>query len=302
MARRSKASRGLPTPVASTYSTPLSSAYPTPLSSAYPSAYPSEDESDFAPAPKMRQKKPAPFRFLDLPAELRLRVYGYHFADIAGDVIDLDPDNYKRIHRKMALFRTCHQIYYEASAFFYGSATFRVFPTHPGRFFKTKKPLLARLSPAQRASITTLELRLGPGWNRPPRGWVVNEALGLRHCIQARKLKVFVECDPSDNIFNGFRRADGFYEEFSCSLLQDILRDMPSVEVIEFDAWKSVKKSGAMMRGLLESVPPRYALTWGPERGWTDSLDEEDLQRSNNLVADIIGFDQLSLVNAIAAA
>ncbi|PKS08350.1 hypothetical protein jhhlp_005294 [Lomentospora prolificans] len=298
MVRRSKASRGRPTPVPSSYPTPISSAYPTPLSSAFPSACPSEDESDFVPISKPRQKPAVPFRFLDLPAELRLRVYGYHFAD-CGDVIDLDPDNYKRIHRKMAIFRTCHQVYYEASAFFYSSHTFRVFPTHPGRFFKTKKPLLARLSPAQRASITTLELRLGPGWNRPPRGWVVNEALGLRHCIQVRKLKVFVECDPSDNIFNGFRRADGFYEEFSRTLLQDILEGLPALEVVEFDAWKSVKKSGAMMRGLLTSLPPHHALTWGPERGWTDTLDDEDLEPAD--ITEIMRFEQLSLVQTVVA-
>lgn len=298
MVRRSKVSRGRPTPVPSAYPTPISSAYPTPLSSTFPSACPSEDESDLAPVKKPRKKPTVPFRFLDLPAELRLRVYGYHFAD-CEDVVDLDPDNYKRIHRKMALFKTCHQVYYEGSAFFYGNHTFRIFPTHPGRFFKTKKPLLARLSPAQRASIGTLELRLGPGWNRPPRGWVVNEALGLRHCVQARKLRVFVECDPSDNIFNGFRRADGFYEDFSRNLLQDILKDLPAIEVVEFDAWRSVKKSGAMMRGLLESMPPHCALTWGPERGWTDGLDDTDLEPAD--ITEIIGFEQLSLVQTVVA-
>ncbi|CAI4218891.1 unnamed protein product [Parascedosporium putredinis] len=240
MARRSKLQRGRPTPVPSAYPTPISSAYPTPLSSAYPSACPSEDEGDVVAVVKPRKKPAVPFRFLDLPAELRLRIYGYHFAE-CGNVVDLDPDNYKRIHRRLALLRTCRQVYYEASTFFYSSSTFRVFPTHPGRFFKTKKPLLARLSPFQRASLTTLELRLGPGWNRPPRGWVVNEALGLRDCVQIRKLKVFVECDPSDTIFNGFRRADGFYEDFSRNLLQDILKELPSLEVLEFDAWESVK-------------------------------------------------------------
>lgn len=247
---------------------------------------------------KPRKKPVLPFRFLDLPAELRLRIYGYHFAE-CGDVVDLDPDNYKRIHRRLALLRTCRQVYYEASTFFYSSKTFRVFPTHPGRFFKTKKPLLARLSPFQRASLTTLELRLGPGWNRPPRGWVVNDALGLRDCVQIRKLKVFVECDPSDTIFNGFRRADGFYEEFSRNLLQDILKELPSLEVLEFDAWESVKKSGAMMRGLLESVAPHYLLTWGPERGWTDSLDHADIEPSD--INEILGFEQLSLVQSVVA-
>lgn len=45
----------------------------------------------------------------------------------------------------------------------------------------------------------------------------------------------------------------GFYEKFCCDLLVNVLLETPSVERIYFDANSSVKKSGDMMRGLLET-------------------------------------------------
>lgn len=287
---RAVASPSLPTPVDSSRTTPLSSAYP--------STYASEAENDLEDeisrlpmhelslsdsaraltemSPPDKKAITKPFRFLDLPPELRNEVYALHF-DLAGRVIDLDVDNYKRIHKKMAIFRTCRAIYSEASRFFYSTHTFRIFPTQPGRFFKTKRPLLARLNARQRGLLTSLELRVGPGWNKPPRGWVVNPALGLSDCVNVRRLTVFVECDPSDNVFNGFRKADGFYESFCRGLLDDVLGEMPFLERVYFDAWSSVKKSGAMMRGLLEVAAARgRRICWGPERQWTDGDDDDN--------------------------
>lgn len=226
--------------------------------------------SDSTEARKVARKKRKPFRFLDLPSELRIDIYAYHFEG-TGDVIDLDSGNYKRIHKKLGLLRTCRIIYHEASHLFYSTRTFRIFPTEPGRHFKTKKPLLARLKTGQRRSLTSLELRLGPGWNKPPRGWVVNPALGLAECVNVRRLTVFVECDPSDNVFTGFRKADGFYEAFSMNLLDAVLAEMPFVGRIHFDAWSSVKITGAMMMGLLKVAHTRgREICWGPERNWTD--------------------------------
>ncbi|KAK1752795.1 hypothetical protein QBC47DRAFT_62934 [Echria macrotheca] len=268
--------------------TPVHSALTTPLSSAYPSTYASEVEADpddeVSKLPmgalslsdantQEKSEKQKPFRFMDLPSELRIKIYDFHFAGTGG-VVDLDPDNYKRIHKKLAIFRASRAIYQEAAYVFYSTHTFRVFPTHPGRFFKTKKPLLARLNSRQRSCITSLELRLGPGWGKPPRGWVVNQALGLAECVNVRRLTVFVECDPSDGIFNGFRLADGFYEKFSRNLLTDMLQEMPFVDRLYFDAYPSVKRSGAMMRGLLKLAADRgLKISWGPERGWTHCDD-----------------------------
>ncbi|KAI1191832.1 hypothetical protein F5B17DRAFT_381202 [Nemania serpens] len=278
-----------PTPVAPVILSTVSSTVPTPLSSAYPSTYASEAEYDIneeigklpldslsldsaAPdKPKPRRVKQQPFRFLDLPSELRLKVYENHFLN-TGHVLDLDPDNYKRIHQKLAILRTCRTIYVEASYSFYSAHPVRIFPTHPGRFFKTKKPLLARLKPGQRACINSLELRLGPGWSKPPRGWEVNPALGLSQCVSVTKLTVFVECDPGNDIFKGFRQPGGFYETFTKNLLTGVLEEMPWVQRVEFDAWPSVKKSGALMKGLIDLITSRnLRISWGPERGWTDA-------------------------------
>ncbi|OLN86592.1 hypothetical protein CCHL11_10137 [Colletotrichum chlorophyti] len=289
MSRRVKISRAAgssvdPTPIPSTLTTPLSSAYP----STYTSEVEWDAELDKIPfssltlSEKRARRRAKPFPFMALPSELRLKIYDYYFEGAEG-VIDLDPDNYKRLHKKLGIQRTCRTIYNEVSHYFYSSRTFRIFPTHPGRYFKTKKPLLARMKPTSRSHLTSLELRLGPGWSKPPRGWVVNPALGLQDCINVRRLTVMVECDPSDGIFNGFRRSDGFYEGFSRSLLTDILDQMPWLDAVYFDAWPSVKKSGAMMRGLLEVAAVNgRKIRWGPERGWTDGPDDKD--PASNLV------------------
>ncbi|KAK4233758.1 hypothetical protein C8A03DRAFT_19218, partial [Achaetomium macrosporum] len=189
---------------------------------------------------------------------------------------------------------TCRTIYHEATHFFYSTRTFRIFPTVPGRSFTTKKPLLARLNARQRRLITSLELRLGPGFNMPPRGWVVNKALGLGDCVNVRKLTVFVECDPSDGIFKGFRKADGFYELFSRNLLDDVLFEMPFLHSVHFDAWSSVKKSGAMMSGLLAVAKARgRKICWGPERNWTDHDDDEaiTLHEGTGITINFIGLE-----------
>ncbi|KAI0397420.1 hypothetical protein F5Y17DRAFT_372365 [Xylariaceae sp. FL0594] len=293
--------------VASTAPSAVSSALTTPVSSAYTSTYASEAENDVdeeienlaiggltlesaesadldqpKPPPKPKRVKQKPFRFLDLPSELRVKVYQHHFAN-TGHVLDLDPDNYKRIHQKLAILRTCRIIYGEASYTFYSSHPVRIFPTHPGRFFKTKKPLLARMKPGQRACLASLELRLGPGWSKPPRGWEVNEALGLKECVRVTKLTVFVECDPGNDIFKGFRQPGGFFEAFSKRLLSGVLDEMPWVRQVEFDAWSSVKKSGALMTGLLELVESRgLRIIWGPEKGWTDAEEIEPPLVPNN--------------------
>jgi hypothetical protein len=252
----------------------------------------SDSAVEVAPVAKPRRRfssSSKPFPFLDLPSELRLKIYEHHFASVPR-VLDLDPDNQKRVRPLFQLLRTCRLVREEAGHLFWSTHVARVFPTHPGRFFKTKKPLLARMKPHQRASLTTLEVRLGPGWSSPPRGWVVNDALGLRDCVRMKKVIIFVECDPSDGIFKGFRQADGFYEGFCRDLVTRVLDQLPTAHVIEFDAWPSVKKSGAMMRALLSLIRARPSLLirWGPGRGWTDAPEEEAEGNGIEIAADEI--------------
>ncbi|EPE09838.1 hypothetical protein F503_07614 [Ophiostoma piceae UAMH 11346] len=223
---------------------------------------------------KEEEEPPKPFPFMRLPSELRVKVYAFHFEG-ADRVVDLCPENYRRVFRKLWLLRTCRTVYLEASYFYYSTFIFRVFPTSPGRFFKTRRPLLARLKKHQRSVMTTLELRLGPGFNKPPKCWVVTRKLALTECVSVRRLSVFVQIDPSVSWLDGFRKA-GFYESFSRQLLEDILRDVPSIEVIEFDAYESVRKDCPIMMELLEAARTHNKrVAWGPRNGWTDAADNE---------------------------
>lgn len=225
------------------------------------------------PESSEKSEKPVePFRFLDLPSELRVKIYGYHFEG-TDPVVDLTPDNYKKVHRKLFLLCTCRTIYREASYFYYSTHTFRIFPTYPGRFFKTRRPLLARLTQSQRSSMTRLELRLGPGFNKPPKGWIVNRKLGLQDCVNVRTLHVFVQLDPSVSWLDGFRKA-GFYETFSRELLQNILSELPGCEIVEFDAYESVRKNCPIMEALQQTTSEHgIRITWGPKNGWTETSE-----------------------------
>ncbi|KAF5021148.1 hypothetical protein F66182_6848 [Fusarium sp. NRRL 66182] len=288
MARRSSKSSGSTPRPAGTLRIVMPSSRQAPPAKATPEAAVTEEDvnklsiadltldTPLIPLKPKRRVPSTPFHFLSLPAEVRIQIYTYFFDDVPF-LFDLSPHNYKRVHKKLGLMRVCKQVHDEATFAFYSTRTFRLFPTYPGKYFKSKKPLLARLKPQQRRCITSLELRLGPGWNAPPRGWVVNQALGLADCVDVERINVFVECDPSDNIFQGWRRSEGFYEEFSQNLLTDVLNELPSVTTVQFDAWVSVRKRGDMMQGLIGVVEQGgYSIEWGPERGWTGATDIEE--------------------------
>lgn len=226
-------------------------------------------------ANKPKKEKPKPFRFMDLPRDVRLLVYSHHFAQV-GPVVDVEPGNYAAIHKRMVIFRVCRAFYEEASHIFYSEKTFRIFPID-GRLSRAKKGLLARMKPRVRSHMTKLELRVGPGWSKPYRSWVVNELVGLQDCVNVHKLAVYIEIDPSDNIFNGWRKSSGFYESFCQNLLRDILHGLPSVDLVTFDAHDPVKKNGDMARGLIDVAKEEGRnIGWGPCRGWTD--DYEDVE------------------------
>ncbi|KAK3643581.1 hypothetical protein LTR56_010091 [Elasticomyces elasticus] len=223
------------------------------------SAYPSR-----APSPTPRQA----FRFFDLPSELRLRIY--EEVLYVRDPIDLDPANYRAIHPRLGLFLASHRLHEEAYRVFY-SQVLRLFPLH-GRFFHTKTPLIARLPARYRAAIYSLELRLGPGWSAPPRSQKITDSLGLRDCISLKVLRIFVELDPSDSIFTGFRgreATEDTYKWFCIDLLRGIVEQVPRLETVEIDAFPSVKKDAPLIIGLRREVEQAgLRLTWGPLRGW----------------------------------
>ncbi|KAF2186730.1 hypothetical protein K469DRAFT_738498 [Zopfia rhizophila CBS 207.26] len=128
--------------------------------------------------------------------------------------------------------------------------------------------LLTRISPRYRAVITAVELRLGPGWHKPARGWVVDPRLGLSDTVKLRLLKIFVECDPeSHEVFDGFRTSQFSYAKFCVNLARGLLTQVPSVSDVEFDGYPSISKSSPLLQGLFDEVEANSKqITWGPER------------------------------------
>ena len=199
-----------------------------------------------------------PFRFFDLPVELRLKILGMVLH--TGQTVDIDYYN----TRRSAILPVSKKFREEASEVFYGGNTFRLLPTH-GRAGSNKfQPLLTRFSPRNRAAIRSVELRLGPFWTNPPKCWKIDERLGLEDLTSLRVLKVFVECDPSHSIFNGFRTARDTYTNFSGSLLKNVIRRLPSLELVILEGYQSVWRGGFLMRRLAQEVQKgKKKLLWG---------------------------------------
>lgn len=79
----------------------------------------------------------------------------------------------------------------------------------------------------------------------------MDDWLGLEEMDAVRTVKVFVECDPSHEIFNGFRIDKDFFTDFSGGLLKDVLERLPSVIQGDLDGWPSVKREGPLVKRLL---------------------------------------------------
>ncbi|KAK3215758.1 hypothetical protein GRF29_8g996382 [Pseudopithomyces chartarum] len=237
-------------------------------------AFDSESDSEAEP-PRPFQ----PFRFFDLPSELRTSIL--ELLLVKEKAVDLDPANTRTILPSLRLFFVSRRMHAEASHVFYSQNTFRVFAIN-GRFFHTKKQLLMRLPTRYIAHMRSLELRLGPGFNKPPKGWVVDSKLKLDAATNVRLLKVFVELDPASHpSFEGFSNntcgsAEQFFTVFSVGLLGCLFGELQQLRRVEFDAYPGISRESPLMRALVEETRAGgKEVAWGPERGWDKIVDTD---------------------------
>lgn len=222
----------------------------------------------------------SPFRFFDLPSEIRLQIYGFVLwstgrkdsARPSGNVGSSSKNKpLAPLSHRLALFLACRRLHDEAAALFYSVQTFRVFPIQD----YSRQPTLASLGISYRSMIGKIELILGSSWTAPPKSWRVTNRLGLTQMTGVRVFKIFIQCDPSHPWFEGFRISNDYYTGFCGGLVHQILEQLPNVGHVEFDAWPSVQKNGALMRRLLSEVRTAgKKIYWGPERGWNDWEDD----------------------------
>ena len=232
------------------------------------------------PDPTKSESTPSQkFRFFNLPFELRRKVLSCLLFQ--SRIIDLDPANALSNPARLNLFLTSRRMHEEAYQVFYGIHTFRIFPVHP-RFFGSRiKSVLSRLSPRYRAALVSLELRLGTGWSKPPKTWTVTDKLGLQDCTRVRNLEVFVECDPSHQIFHGFRVSIDFFTDFSSNLLETVVKGLPYLEWVTFNRHgPSVRRDSELMSRLQEAVlKGQKRIAWARGK-WLD--DEEDDRKTQS--------------------
>ena len=88
---------------------------------------------------------------------------------------------------------------------------------------------------------------------------------------RVRTLKVFLECDPSHPVFEGFRISKDFYTDFAGDLLREVVQRLPSLKHVQFDGYPSVRRHGPLMTRLVrEAKGSKKQIIWGPERKWKD--------------------------------
>ena len=216
---------------------------------------------------KLQSLTVAHFRIFDLPSEIRNEIYALVlFAVPAADLrtrvkwtTNKTPSRKRTI--RIPILVASKRFHLETSYILYSSQTFRVFSIQD----YSPIPTLAQIAPIYRSYLTNIELVLGPGWTAPP--WKVTSRLGLTKLTGVQTLKIFVQTDPSSDVFKNFRVSETFYTDYSGDLLSKILRQLPNLRFVYLDANPSVKYDGPLISRLVdEAGQANKVVKYGPQR------------------------------------
>lgn len=204
--------------------------------------------------------EPSSFRFFDLPTEMRRQILAETL--VFDRTIDIEFKEYANLQNMLLVSKRFRE---EAADVFYGGNLFRMLPTHSRAVGKYARPLLRDLSQFHRSRIVSLELRLGPFWDQPPACWKINARLGLEEAVRVRRLRVFVEIDPTLPWFKGFRSTKISYVDFCLKIFGGCLKRLPCVSEVQFDAYPSSGRGNQLMDRLVDlAIQAGKRITWGP--------------------------------------
>ena len=204
-----------------------------------------------------------PFRFFDLPAEIRNRTYDYALFSKPG----YRDAKGRRKSSRLACLLVNRQMHDEAAYMLYSTTRFPLFFVQA---FETP-PLVSELSSRYQVYVTNLKMILGPSWTDPPKHWKVTPRLAkcLKRLTTLQTLRVFVEFDPSHPAFEKYRRSYSFYTDFCGDLLREVLKAMPQLQYVELDGNSGVDVNGPLVSRLRnEAEDEGKEIKWGKEADW----------------------------------
>lgn len=207
-----------------------------------------------------------PFRFVDLPSELRNRVYDY--------VLFSKPEyrSARRRGSRVACLLVNKKMHEEAAYILYTTHKFKVFPV---QLFDAP-PTVVELPLRYLPYVANIEMVVGPSWTDPPKSWRITRGTArcLKRLTSVQTLRVFVEFDPSHPAFARYRKSYSFYTDYCGDLLGDVLEVMPQVRQVELDGNPGVDVHGPLVSRLKEEILEQdKEVKWGKQANWAHKLE-----------------------------